>query len=136
MMQLTNGAVPGLVAASAQSTMPARTATPKAYACSQPRMRGLPMSTGLSRVVVVMPSRLRERRLLTGSEIGHAAQEQRQRSLAIECYPHGHAPVLPGQVAGRVLGVRVAGGRLRDHLENPIGDARGDDQPAAQRRPD
>src|SRR3954469_1087166 len=40
--------MPGRLAAIEQSTMPQTIATPKAYACSQPRMRGLPMSTGLS----------------------------------------------------------------------------------------
>src|SRR3954469_20340554 len=50
--QLPSGAMPGRLAAIEQSTMPQTIATPKAYACSQPRMRGLPMSTGLSRDAV------------------------------------------------------------------------------------
>src|SRR3712207_5579337 len=50
MRQLTSGAVPGRLAAIEQSTMPQTIATPKAYACSQPRIRGFPMSTGFSRL--------------------------------------------------------------------------------------
>ena len=49
MRQLTRGAHPGRVAAIEQSTMPQTTATKKAYVCSQPRIRGLPMSTGFRR---------------------------------------------------------------------------------------
>src|SRR4051794_75746 len=44
--------MPGRPAAIEQSTMPQTIATPKAYACSQPRMRGLPMSAGFSRLAV------------------------------------------------------------------------------------
>src|SRR4051794_3304114 len=53
--QLTHGAIPPrsvAVAASVTRTTPAAMATKKAYAWSQPRMRGLPMSTGLGRIAV------------------------------------------------------------------------------------
>src|SRR5690606_36092365 len=68
MAQLTSGATPGRVVASAQSTMPQTAATKKAYACSQPRIGGLPMSTGRSRarvgaVVTTAILRLRNRRV-------------------------------------------------------------------------
>src|SRR5512139_835409 len=61
--------MPGRVAASDTSTAPLARATKKAYACSHPRMRGLPMSTGFSfsfcfSAVALTPTRLRHRRLL------------------------------------------------------------------------
>ena len=49
MAQVTRGAIPGRVAASALSTAPATSATPNAYVCNHPRIRGLPRSAGRSR---------------------------------------------------------------------------------------
>ncbi|HEY6415161.1 MAG TPA: hemolysin III family protein, partial [Acidimicrobiales bacterium] len=46
---LTIGPAPGRNAASETSTSPHAMATKKAYACSQPRRRGLPRSTGRGR---------------------------------------------------------------------------------------
>src|SRR5690349_367397 len=71
MAQDTAAAVPGTrVAASVVSTAPATTATKNAYRCSQPRILGLPRSTGRSRVwVVVTASRLRHRRLLVSRDV-------------------------------------------------------------------
>src|SRR5512134_3836176 len=43
------GAGPGCVAARETRTMPLITATKKAYTCNQPRIRGLPRSTGFRR---------------------------------------------------------------------------------------
>ena len=47
-----------------------------------------------------------------------AAQDSGRRAAPSAVDLHRHAPVLPGQVAGRVLGVGVAGRRLRDHLQH------------------
>src|SRR6266540_4087048 len=62
--------VPGAtVAASVVSTIPATMATKKAYACSTPRIKGLPRSAGRGRVgVIVTMPRLRHRRLLISSK--------------------------------------------------------------------
>src|SRR5690606_34386475 len=60
----------------AVSTMPLAMATKKAYACSQPRSRGLPRSRGVRRggrkaVVTYSILRLRNRKLLQSSESAH-----------------------------------------------------------------
>jgi hypothetical protein len=51
--QVTSGAQPGRPAAIALSTTPLISETPNAYVWSQPRIRGLPTSTGRSLVALV-----------------------------------------------------------------------------------
>src|SRR3954470_11973885 len=65
--------MPGRVPAIEHSTMPATTATKNAYWWSRPRSLGLPRSAGFiwNGAAVVTTPRLRQRKLLNGSEAAH-----------------------------------------------------------------
>ena len=82
--------------------MPAAIATKNAYVCSQPRIRGLPMSTGRRRPAGVRgrlsghPLRLRHRRLLVSSDREREiTRRSRQARAAMEIRPVGALALLP-----------------------------------------